>query len=130
MDRRVVVGVAIVDEGRVLAALRPGPDGGWEFPGGKVEPGESDQAAAVREIEEELGLRITVGAALPGEELIGDKYVLRVYLAEPAGHEWLPVLREHTEIRWVQPADLGTLGWLPADQPFLATLSHHLIADG
>ncbi|GAB3810885.1 (deoxy)nucleoside triphosphate pyrophosphohydrolase [Kribbella italica] len=130
MDRRVVVGVAIVDGGRVLAALRPGPDGGWEFPGGKVEPGESDEVAAAREIEEELGLRIIVGAALPGEELIGDKYVLRVYLAEPAGHDWLPVLREHTEIRWVQAADLGTLGWLPADRPFLATLGHHLVADG
>ncbi|ONI71862.1 DNA mismatch repair protein MutT [Kribbella sp. ALI-6-A] len=128
MDRQVVVGVAIVDDGRVLAALRPGAEGGWEFPGGKVEPGESDQAAAVREIEEELGVRITVGQPLEGEQPIGDKYVLRVYLAELAGHDWSPTLREHAEIRWVHAADLRTLNWLPADQPFLATLRDRLVA--
>jgi 8-oxo-dGTP diphosphatase len=127
MDRQVVVGVAIVADGRVLAALRPGAEGGWEFPGGKVEPGESDRAAAVREIEEELGVRITVGPALEGEQPIGDKYVLRVYLAELTDH-WSPTLREHAEIRWVRAADLGTLDWLPADQPFLDTLRDRLVA--
>jgi 8-oxo-dGTP diphosphatase len=127
MDRQVVVGVAIVNDGRVLAALRPGAEGGWEFPGGKVEPGESDQAAAVREIEEELGVRITVGSVLEGEQPIGNQYVLRIYLAELAGYEWSPTLREHAEIRWVRAADLGTLDWLPADRPFLATLRDRLV---
>ncbi|ADB34542.1 NUDIX hydrolase [Kribbella flavida DSM 17836] len=122
MDRQVVVGVAIVRRGQVLAALRAGVDGGWEFPGGKVEPGESDEVAAAREIEEELGLRIRVGASLGHEEPIGDKYVLRVYLADLVDDAVAPVVREHSEIRWVPVADLHTLRWLPADVPFLAEL--------
>ncbi|TWD73312.1 8-oxo-dGTP diphosphatase [Kribbella amoyensis] len=127
-DRQVVVGVAVVDAGRVLAALRPGPDGGWEFPGGKVEPGETDRDAAVRELDEELGLRVTVGASLGLDQPIGDKYVLRVYLAELMSGT--PVLREHTETRWVSVARLSELDWLPADRPFVPLLRATLRGGG
>jgi 8-oxo-dGTP diphosphatase len=127
-DRQVVVGVAVIRDGRVLAALRTGPAVGWEFPGGKVEPGESDQDAGARELKEELGLEVIlgeplgIGAGRPrGIEVpIGDKYLLRVYSAELVAGE--PVLHEHTATRWVGAAELDGLGWLPADRPFLSAL--------
>ncbi|TCN34781.1 8-oxo-dGTP diphosphatase [Kribbella orskensis] len=127
-DRQVVVGVAVILDGRVLAALRTGPAGGWEFPGGKVEPGESDQAAGARELKEELGLEVVLGEPLGigvdrprGIEVpIGDKYLLRVYSAELVAGE--PVLHEHTATRWVGAAELDGLDWLSADRPFLSAL--------
>lgn len=121
-----MVGVAVIRDGRVLAALRPGPAGGWEFPGGKVEPGETDEAAAARELREELGLEIRIGASLGLEEPVGDRYLLRVYLGELVGGE--PVLHEHSATRWVGAAELGAVGWLAADRPFLAPLRRILPA--
>jgi 8-oxo-dGTP diphosphatase len=126
--RQVVVGVAVIRAGKVLAALRSGPEGGWEFPGGKVETGETDEAAAAREIQEELGLDIKVGASLGLEQPIGERYLLRVYAAEVVAGE--PVLHEHSETRWVGAAELDALGWLPADRPFLPALRDLLPQSG
>src|SRR6188472_1631613 len=95
---RIVVGVAMVRDDRVLAAYRPGPDGGWEFPGGKVEPGETDEQAAVQEIREELDLEIKVGESLGSGVDISAAYRLHVYLATVVAGD--PVLREHAELRW------------------------------
>lgn len=119
-ERQIVVGVAVIRAGRVLAALRPGPDGGWEFPGGKVEPGETDEQAAVRELREELALEIKPGASLGPGQPIGEHYLLRVYAAALLSGE--PVLHEHSAIRWVEAAELAELDWLPADRPFLSAL--------
>jgi 8-oxo-dGTP diphosphatase len=119
-DRQVVVGVAVIREGKVLAALRAGVDGGWEFPGGKVEARETDEEAAARELAEELGLRIEVGSSLGLEEPIGEQYLLRVYAAELL--EGTPVLHEHADIRWVGRAELDALDWLAPDRPFLPVL--------
>jgi 8-oxo-dGTP diphosphatase len=119
-EQQIVVGVAVIRAGQVLAALRPGPDGGWEFPGGKVEPGETDEQAAVRELREELGLEIEPGVSLGLDQPINEKYVLRVYAASLLVGE--PVLREHVAIRWVSAAELTELDWLPADRPFLPLL--------
>ncbi|NEA32174.1 (deoxy)nucleoside triphosphate pyrophosphohydrolase [Streptomyces sp. SID13031] len=119
-EPQIVVGVAVIRAGRVLAALRPGPDGGWEFPGGKVEPGETDQQAAVRELREELALEIAPGASLGPAQPIGDRYLLRVYAAALVRGE--PVLHEHSAIRWVDASELAELDWLPADRPFLIAL--------
>jgi 8-oxo-dGTP diphosphatase len=119
---QVVVGVALLRDGRVLAARRaPGPNspGGWEFPGGKVEPGESERQAAVREVREELGLIVSVGPSL-GEEYVGEKYVFRVYVGSPVSGEL--VLHEHTEVRWLGPDELYDVDWLAADRPFLEPL--------
>jgi 8-oxo-dGTP diphosphatase len=120
----VVGGVAVVRGGRVLVARRGGTEGGWEFPGGKVEVGESDEAAGERELEEELGLQVSVGKSFGLEEPISEKYLLRVYFAELVAGE--PVLHEHAEIRWVGATELDALDWLAPDRPFLPVLREHL----
>ena len=76
---RIVVGAAIVHDGRLLAARRSAPAdlaGGWELPGGKVEPGESEADALVRECREELGVAVVVGERVPGEWPLRDDLVL------------------------------------------------------
>ena len=121
--RQLVVGAAVVAGGRVLAARRsypPAARGGWELPGGKVEPGESPQDAVVRELREELGLTVRVTAMLPGEQPVGTGLVLRVLLAVPVAGE--PTPREHDALRWLGPVELDDVAWLPADRPFLEDL--------
>ncbi|MFI6832680.1 (deoxy)nucleoside triphosphate pyrophosphohydrolase [Kribbella sp. NPDC050241] len=117
---QIVVGVAVVRDGRVLAAYRPDPDGGWEFPGGKVEPGETEEQAAVREIREELDLEIKVGESLGPAVDISERYRLRVYRASIVAGD--PVLREHDELRWFAPAELDEADWLIPDRPFVRRL--------
>jgi 8-oxo-dGTP diphosphatase len=131
MSVRVVVGAAILSDGRVLAACRSTPAelaGGWEFPGGKVEDGESEADALVRECREELGVEVAVGRLI-GTESISDGVVLRVYLAEHLlGY---PEARlDHDEVRWLAADDLNSVEWLPADRPMLVAVAAALRADG
>ncbi|HSE72652.1 MAG TPA: NUDIX domain-containing protein [Nocardioidaceae bacterium] len=126
----LVMGAAIIRDGRVLVARRTTPAelaGGWEFPGGKVEPGEDVEAAVVREIHEELGCEVTVTGHLDGEVTIRDGYVLRVALATLDSGE--PVPHEHDAVRWLGPEDLDDVTWLAPDLPFLAEL-RELLLDG
>jgi 8-oxo-dGTP diphosphatase len=116
--------VAAVRDGLVLAAYRPGPDGGWEFPGGKVEPGETEEQAAVREIREELDLEIKVGVSLGPPVVISERYRLHVYLASIVAGE--PVLREHAELRWFGRDELDESDWLVPDRPFVRELLRQL----
>jgi 8-oxo-dGTP diphosphatase len=121
----LVMGAAIVREGRVLAARRTTPpetSGGWEFPGGKVEPGESPEAAIVREVAEELGCGIEVTGHLAGEVAVRGGHTLRVALAHLAQGEPAPREDEHDAIRWLGPEELTGVPWLPADLPFLEEL--------
>jgi 8-oxo-dGTP diphosphatase len=119
-----VVGVALIRDGLVLAAYRPGPDGGWEFPGGKVEPGETDEQAAVRELREELDLEVEVGASLgPGVD-ISAEYRLHVYSAKIRTGN--PVLREHSDLQWFAPGELDEGAWLVPDRPFVRVLRDSL----
>lgn len=120
-----VVGVALVRRGRVLAARRSRGDdaGGWEFPGGKVEPGESDDAAAVREVAEELGCTVeTIGWLEPVVEIRAG-LVLRVALAEIVAGEPVPRDGDHDAILWARGDGLASIAWLPADLPFVAELT-------
>ena len=117
---RVVVGAVLRDAaGRVLAARRLTPPG-WEFPGGKVEPGETEPAALARELREELGVEVEVGARVGPDVPMPGGYVLRVWTARLTGGE--PARLEHAELRWLPPADLHSVDWLPADRPVVAAL--------
>jgi 8-oxo-dGTP diphosphatase len=126
LDVVQVVGAAIVRGDRVLVAQRgTGPLAGrWEFPGGKVEPGEDDLAALVRECAEEMGVAVLPRGFLG--EVVLDGVVaggapgastLRVWSAHLAEGE--PVAHEHRDLRWVRAADLAGLDWIPADRPLL-----------
>src|SRR3954468_16557655 len=127
VDVCVVVGAAILRDGRVLAARRTSPPeaaGRWELPGGKVEPGETPEAAVVREVAEELGCRIAVSGWLPERVPIGDRHVLTVALARLVDGE--PVPHEHDEVRWLAAGEVDSVDWLDPDRPFLVGLGKHL----
>jgi len=126
LDVLQVVGAAILDEGRVLVAQRSGGpyDGLWEFPGGKVEPGESDLSALVRECREELGVDVLPQGFL-GEVLLDGSVAggapgtstLRVWWATLAAGA--PHAHEHSALRWVAADELAGLDWIAADRPLL-----------
>ena len=123
MQRVGVVGAALVRDGRVLASRRTEPPrlaGLWEFPGGKVEPGEDDAQALRRELAEELRVTVEVGARL-GEDLpIGETGVLRVYLCRLLEGE--PALVDHDAHRWLAADELDDVPWIPVDLPLVEQL--------
>ena len=123
---RVIVAAVIILDGRVLACERSAPRevaGRWEFPGGKVEPGETDAEALARECAEELGVRVDVGDRVgPDVPLAHGRAVLRVF-AVTLLHGDTPRALEHTAMRWLGPGELMSVPWLPADEPIVAELS-------
>jgi 8-oxo-dGTP diphosphatase len=135
LDVVQVVGAAIVEGDRVLVAQRAGGpyDGRWEFPGGKVEPGECDLTALVREIGEELGTVVepreflgevvldgVVGGGAPAAS------TLRVWSARLVGGA--PVAHEHAALRWVRADELDELAWIDADRPLIPAVRTLLAA--
>ncbi len=125
----LVVGAAIVRDGRLLAARRTTPDeaaGRWELPGGKVEPGEQPADAVVREIAEELGCVVAVEQWLDGEQPIGHALLLRAALCRLTDGEPRPG-DDHDEVRWLTPEQLAEVDWLEPDRPFLSELGEILL---
>ncbi|CAM5427422.1 8-oxo-dGTP diphosphatase OS=Streptomyces alboniger OX=132473 GN=CP975_23055 PE=3 SV=1 [Streptomyces alboniger] len=124
MNERMVVGAALYDEGRLLAARRSAPPelaGGWELPGGKVEPGERCEDALVRELREELGVEAAVTGRVPGEWPLARGYVLRVWTARLLSGEPEP-LEDHDALRWLAPDEVWSVDWLAADVPAVKAL--------
>lgn len=125
----IVVAAAVVRDGRVLAARRHRAPVGWEFPGGKVEPGESGPQALRREIAEELGVRIDVGVQL-GESRTADGGVcLQLYRAALRG----PAPQrstDHDRLAWWGPDELDGQDWLALDRPLLPAVVAALAAPG
>lgn len=128
----LVAAVALVDEdGRVLIAQRPEGKqlaGLWEFPGGKVEPGETPEAALIRELQEELGIEVAQACLAPF--VFASHAYESFHLLMPL---WLcrrwtgtPVAREHAALKWVKPRDLPNYPMPPADEPLVAYLRDFL----
>ena len=128
MERVAVVGAALVRAGedgvrRVLASRRTEPPhlaGLWEFPGGKVDPGETDAEALVRELREELEVDAAVEDRLGADVPIGETGILRVYLARVLSGE--PALVDHDEHRWLSADELRDVPWIPVDLPLVDQL--------
>lgn len=124
----LVVACALVDaDRRVLIAQRPAGKslaGLWEFPGGKVEPGESPEQALIRELEEELGISTRTACLAPVSfashsydnfHLLMPLYACRKWQGEPQ-------TREHAALKWVRPQQLRDYPMPPADEPLIAAL--------
>nr|WP_285752899.1 (deoxy)nucleoside triphosphate pyrophosphohydrolase [Lentzea sp. NBRC 105346] len=127
MDARVVVGAAIVRDGKLLAQQRAYPEshaGQWELPGGRVEPGETPADALVRECLEELGVAVVVGEQVGPDVPLKTDLLLRIFAAKLDGGE--PEALEHKALRWLTAGELVDLDWLPADRLLVADLEHLL----
>ena len=96
--------------------------GGWEFPGGKIEPGETPQEALKREIQEELDTKIKVGSLIDTIEYDYPTFHLSMdcFLAEIESGNL--VLKEHEAARWLTREELDSVDWLPADVLLIDTL--------
>jgi len=124
----IVVAAMIVEHGRLLATRRTAPSdlaGGWELPGGKVDPGETPEVALVREVHEELGCTVQVGPRVPGAESLRPGLALHAYECWLVDGEVVP--REHDAVRWLASEDLDDVPWLPGDLPFVDTLRERLL---
>ncbi len=128
----LVVACALVDvDGRVLVAQRPpgrSMAGLWEFPGGKVRPPETPEAALIRELDEELGIGTHASClapltfashAYPDFHLLMPLFVCRVWQGEPQA-------REGQALRWLRPRALRELDMPPADLPLIPVLEELL----
>lgn len=133
----LIVAAAIVDSlgqpTRILCAQRSAPvdlAGRWEFPGGKVEPGEDPLSALHRELSEELGVQIEVGEQVRNPVAAADESgdwplpngnPMRVWLAHLTDGEPRP-LQDHAELRWCDAETITDLPWLPGDVPIIDVL--------
>ena len=112
-----VVAAVIRNGNKIFATQRgygPHKDG-WEFPGGKIEPGETPEQALVREIREELDTEITVGRLITQVEYDYPEFHLSMGCYWCAVRSGRLTLKEHEAARWLGPDQLDTVCWLPAD---------------
>ena len=134
----LVVAAVIVDDlsrpTALLAARRSRPEhlaGRWEFPGGKVDPGETPVEGLHRELREELGVQVELGAEVVGPDhggwTITDRHVMRLWFARVVDGQPRPLI-EHDELRWLTPATFFDVPWLDGDVRILDVLAPHFTA--
>jgi 8-oxo-dGTP diphosphatase len=124
VPNQIVVAGALITGNTLLVAQRERPpelSGLWELPGGKVAQGESDADALVRELDEELGVAVTVGARLGADVALGADTTLRAFLVTQTGGS--VQARDHRALRWVTADELAALEWVPADRGWLPDLT-------
>jgi 8-oxo-dGTP diphosphatase len=127
MPNQIVVAAAVIAESRVLVAQRLRPPelaGRWELPGGKVAPGETEPEALARELVEELGIEVAVGARLGHDIALNATTTLRAYQVSVVRGE--PHPHDHGALRWVTAAQLHEIDWVPPDRGFLPALNRVL----
>ena len=127
--KTIEVVAAIIRQGDSILATQRGYgefEGFWEFPGGKIEEGEAPEVALIREIQEELAVRVEVGARLckvryayPTFNLVMQCYWCRIV-------EGTPALLEHKSARWLTAETLTEVEWLPADIEVVAGIQQQL----
>jgi 8-oxo-dGTP diphosphatase len=124
----LVVACALVDaDRRVLIAQRPegkSMAGLWEFPGGKVEPGETPEAALIRELDEELGISTKTACLAPLTFASHSYESFHLLMPVFVCRKWqgVPQPREHTALKWVRAQALRDYPMPPADEPLIAPL--------
>ncbi|MBS3680725.1 (deoxy)nucleoside triphosphate pyrophosphohydrolase [Ornithinibacillus massiliensis] len=124
-----VVGAVIVKDGKILCAQRgPGKSLAykWEFPGGKIEKGELPKEALQREIKEEMKCTIEVGDQVEHTSYEYDFGIVHLTTFICKLNEGNPILTEHVNIKWLQPSELQTLDWAPADIPAINKLAEEV----
>jgi 8-oxo-dGTP diphosphatase len=124
----IVVAAALVDrDGRLLVQQRPeglSMAGLWEFPGGKIEPGETPEQALVRELAEELAIDVEQACLAPAcfaSDMLGDRHLLLLlYVCR----KWrgTPTPQHASALRWARPVELHGLAMPPADKPLIGLL--------
>jgi len=121
-----VAAAVIRDGGRIFATQRgygPWKDW-WEFPGGKIEQGETAREALEREIREELDTRIDAGEKLADVEYDYPDFHLSMECFSCRIVSGSPVLKEHENAKWLLPEELDSVRWLPADLELIERLKH------
>ncbi len=121
---KVTAGIIERDGKVLIARRRPGKHmgGKWEFPGGKIEPGETPEQSLARELREELAVEAAIGGFLCQALWEGDGVSLELLVYRVEHFQGEPVLREHQEIRWVMPAELGRFDLADSDRKVVETL--------
>ena len=127
--KTVHVVAAVIREGDRIFATQRGygeQKDGWEFPGGKIEAGETPQQARVREIREELDTGITVGDCLTTIEYDYPAFHLSMQCLCAAICDGEPVLKEHEAAKWLRAEELDDVAWLPADLTMIPLIKETL----
>lgn len=127
--KTIEVVAAVIRHGNQVFATQRGYgefEGGWEFPGGKMEPAETPQEALIREIKEELDTEIEVGELIETVEYDYPKFHLTMHCfmcTVKSGHL---VLKEHEAAKWLTKNTLDSVDWLPADEGIIETIKQKL----
>lgn len=121
---KVTAGIIERDGKVLIARRRPGKHmgGKWEFPGGKIEPGESPEESLARELDEELAVHAHVGSFLCSASFVGDGVSLELLVYRVDAFTGEPRLNEHQEIRWVEPGELARFDLADSDRTVVEAL--------
>lgn len=132
LKRIEVAAAIIIREGRLFATQRGYGEwkGWWEFPGGKLETGETPQQAVEREIMEELQTRVRVGEIISTVEYDYPKFHLTMHCILCQVIEGKLTLLEHQDARWLSASEIDSVRWLPADHDVLKLIRETILPAG